>query len=149
ILDSGTLDWAIAKPAYNNTTSILVRYGENISATAVNLNNVTQAAPMTWANGDRLHLYVQVPIVGWTSGNPTAASANLNAPVVFKGTQTSQALTGGSTDATFTMVKDTVGMWSTNVGTVKVPGDYVAIVSGTLSGTGALDFYKNGSFAAR
>jgi len=85
-----------------------------------------------------------IPIQGWTSGQVTAASANLNAPVVFYGTQTSQAVTGTVTDITFTAQKDTVGAWSTNQYVVKVPGDYLVCSNLTCSSAATGAIYKNG-----
>lgn len=99
-------------------------------------------------------LIASIPIQGWTSGQVTAASANLNAPAVFYGTQSSEAVTGGTTNITFTSSKDTVLGWSTNIYTVKVPGDYQVSYSLTSSAASTMAIYKNntlfnfGSFAS-
>lgn len=90
----------------------------------------------------------KIPIQGWTSGNVTAASANLSAPAIFFGTQTSQAVTANTTDISFTASTDTLTAWSTNIYTVKVPGDYNLSFSCISNSAGASRIYKNGSFYA-
>lgn len=111
------------------------------------LTGLVAANGNTFASSTRHSFFCEVPIQGWTSSQVTAASANLNAPVVFLAAQAvGQAVTANVTDITYgTVYKDTTNSWSTNIYTVKVPGDYLASL--TLSNTsGAFSprFYKNG-----
>lgn len=93
-----------------------------------------------------------LPIQGWTSGAQTAASANLNAPVVFSAYKNGGSVTAGAAVASWTAVeKDSVSAFnsSTGVYTVKVPGDYFVsyIQQSTSAAAGAsqqVDLYKNG-----
>jgi hypothetical protein len=82
----------------------------------------------------------------------TAASANLNAPVVFKAVKSAGAITADTAIPTWTVVsKDTVNGFnaSTGVYTVKVPGDYLLTATfRTTSSDGGnreLNVYKNGN----
>lgn len=50
-------------PFYNNTTSIGIAYISS-AATAAQ-SGVTEAAPITWGNGDIIQVTITVPITGW------------------------------------------------------------------------------------
>ena len=64
IFDSGSYN-GIAAAYYGSTTSVEVR---SLSTTvAYSMVAVTQAAPITFANGDLIDLVFQVPIQGWAS----------------------------------------------------------------------------------
>lgn len=87
-----------------------------------------------------------VPIVGWSS-NVQMSSDTDTRVVSFNGTQSSQAITGGTTDITFTSVKDGTGSWNGTQFKVPVSGDY--FVSGNISNSGTGTFlaqvYLNGT----
>jgi hypothetical protein len=63
-LDSGTGNFA-ASVFYKDTTSVFASTFLTGSASSEGQGTITQASPMTWANGDRLVLEFKVPIVGW------------------------------------------------------------------------------------
>jgi hypothetical protein len=95
-----------------------------------------------------------VPIQGWTSGQVTVASANLNAPVVMRAYKSGGSITASTTVASWTAVdKDSVDGFNASSGvyTVLVPGDY--LVSGQVSTTAASNtpiyIQKNGSNYAK
>lgn len=102
--------------------------------------------------GANRHITVNfsIPIQGWTSGNRTAASANLNAPVVFSAYKNGGSITADTVIPSWTAVeKDTVSGFNSTTGiyTVKVPGDYL-LTANLRTTTGdandsTLDVYKN------
>ena len=65
ILDTGTNRFlCVAK--YNDTTSVIICAVDSAGAYSVQNVPVTQAVPMTWANGDVLIIRFNVPVVGWS-----------------------------------------------------------------------------------
>jgi hypothetical protein len=99
--------------------------------------------PTTTANFG-FELEFTVPIAGWASNNVLSTSANTK-PVVFTGTQTSQAVTANVTNITFTATKDSVAGWATNIYTVAVPGDYDVSMTYASASSPTTVVYKNGS----
>ncbi len=68
ILDSGTIRFFVLVK-YNSTTSVKI-VAPKANGTYVESNEaVTQAIPMTWANGDVLIVKFDVPISGWTKNS--------------------------------------------------------------------------------
>lgn len=111
-----------------------------------NVNALSKAnGNAIFAASQTVSIKASVPIQGWTSGNLTAASANLNAPVVFAGEQSSQSLTASTTDIALNATKDTTGCWDGTKFKVKVPGDYLLAGSFVYSTTASMQVFKNGS----
>ena len=52
--------------AYTTTTTLAIQTFL-VSGTFISKQSISQAAPMTWANGDALHYTYSVPIVGWSA----------------------------------------------------------------------------------
>ena len=65
ILDSGSAKYT-GIATYNSATSLVIRYQKD-NATAVTHTNVTQAAPVTFAVNDEIHISFAVPIANWSS----------------------------------------------------------------------------------
>lgn len=132
-----------------NPISVLATPGD----TFVNFGNASAASAtkVTPGNGDTSFVSsvacsfeARIPIAGWSPNTVLSTSANTRA-VVFTGTQSSEAITGSATNITFTSTKDTAAGWSTNIYTVRVPGDYFVGAAGTMSSNSGLAAYRNGS----
>lgn len=63
LLDSGTAHYPSGQVLYASTTTVAVLYGVNSPTVGA---AVTQAAPFTFANNDRVWVEFKVPISGWT-----------------------------------------------------------------------------------
>jgi C1q domain len=118
-----------------NTTqegSVLIE--PSVSYITFGIANGGAAEPLTKRNGstvassgNKISLYAFIPIEGFTSGQSTAASANLNAPVVFRAYKNAGSATASSTITSWTAKEiDTTNSFDTSTGiyTIKVPGDY-------------------------
>lgn len=95
-------------------------------------------------------IYFKVPVKGFTSGQITAASANLNAPVIFRATKNAGSVSAATDIPTWTTTnKDTVSGFniSTGVYTIKSPGDYYIEFRAqqTANTTGVASIVKNGT----
>jgi hypothetical protein len=95
-------------------------------------------------SGETIILNATVPISGWSSNSVMSQDTDTRV-VSFAGTQTSQALTAGTTNMTLAITKDSHGAWATNIYTVPVAGDYFASASFISSGTTSVIIYKNGA----
>lgn len=73
IEDSGTADYS-GRVRYNSSTTVQIQY---YSASA-QLAAVTQAAPMTFASGDKIYAEFSVPIVGWDTSSIFLAASPAN-----------------------------------------------------------------------
>lgn len=105
------------------------------------------------ATAGEVSFIARLPIQGWTSGNLTAASANLNAPAVVRTFKNAGSITAATTIPTWTTVdKDSAGAFNSSTGeyTVKTPGDYSysAQLEVSLTSTGTLQIRKNGTVVA-
>lgn len=129
----------------------------SVSYMTFGIANGGAAEPLTKRNGstvassgNKVSIFAIIPIQGFTSGNVTAASANLNAPVVFQAYKNGGAISANTTIPTWTGTnKDTVGAFNATTGvyTVRVPGDYFcsfAFVQ-TATTTTNLSFLVNGT----
>ena len=65
ILDSGSAKYT-GIATYNSATSLVIR-NQKDNGTAVTHTNVTQAAPVTFAVNDEIHISFAVPIANWSS----------------------------------------------------------------------------------
>ena len=147
----------------NYTTNTGADNGFMVTATATNatlvyfadqFNAANQQVP---ANGSAIALssqlmsmWLTVPILGFTSTNITAASANLNAPAVMRAFKNAGAVTAATTISTWTTEdKDSLSAFdsSTGVYTVKTPGDYQvnASIEVTVTSTSTIQIRKNGT----
>lgn len=123
ILDAGTAERALGPVIYNSSTSVSVRYNNSDIASPV-----TNTAPITFANGDRVYIRLRdVPIVGWSSSQIMSSDANtivVSSRVYKSGTQA--AASGNTKLTSFAIDKDRVGMWNSgsNRFEIKTPGDY-------------------------
>lgn len=63
ILDSGSAAY-FAQVGYSTTTAVAI-WAQNAGGTYLGITDVTQAVPMTFANGDFVKVNFKVPIVGW------------------------------------------------------------------------------------
>lgn len=68
LLDSGSATYQGAA-MYNTSTTIAANYIDDAGGPAIIRGNITQAAPMTFANGDTVNANVLIPIVGWSSAS--------------------------------------------------------------------------------
>lgn len=60
-------------PVWGGTSSVVLTYQ---SATTGAETQVTQALPVTWANGDNIQFTVKVPILGWSSNVEVSSSTD-------------------------------------------------------------------------
>ena len=72
VLDSGTATFDVVG-IYQSSSSFLVAV-LNSSSTYTTTTTVTQAVPMTFANGDRVEITIDVPILGWSASQSAAAA---------------------------------------------------------------------------
>lgn len=137
---AGSLNQWIVK--YSSTTAVGLYYQSGVAN--ANMTAIDATHPGTFASGDNVNLTFKVPILGWSSSVQMSDSAP-QSDIVFTGTQSSQAVTGATTNLTLTATRDSISGWSTNIFTVPTAGDYLASGSALLSGAGAMAVYKNGS----
>ena len=71
LLDSGAKNYTIGNVGFNSTTSVEPLYDDGSSGA----QNITQAAPFTFANGDKVFLFFRVPILGWGSNCQMSSDA--------------------------------------------------------------------------
>lgn len=64
ILDSGSTHYS-GRIGYTTSTTVQFNVQKSSGTYVEVVDPVTQAVPMTWASGDRLHAKFSVPIVGW------------------------------------------------------------------------------------
>lgn len=100
------------------------------------------------SNGQIMKFKASIRIQGWTSGNVTAASANLNAPCILRVTGDPASASSGNPIIFPTIQTDNLGIYNASTGraTLKTPGSY--LVFGALSSANnSVDvfIYKNGS----
>lgn len=149
IQDANGNYYSVAQAAYASSTSLFNVFYSN---TSTNSASVTQAAPMTWATGDKLWLYVKIPIQGWGSNTVLSTSANTRL-VDFVGQNTggTQALTSDVTLINYVAQKDTVAGWTGNSYVVQVPGDYQVALSfsDTVAQTWSVIVYVNSVSTAK
>jgi hypothetical protein len=149
--NAGTAAYAVAARYTGTATAVNIIALDD--ATYIRTVNVTQAIPFTFGSTDTVTVTFMAPIKGWTTGQVTAASANLNAPVVCQAYKSGGSSTATDLIGSWTGVqKDTVSGFNASTGeyTVKVPGDYFMEFNGrhtTASGI-AVGIYKNGSMVA-
>ncbi len=145
ILDVSTRWQSLAHVGYESTTTLAV-FGASTSQ-AGETQVVTQAFPMTIANGDQIQIHFKVPILGWGSGVQMSDSADTRV-VAMIAQQSSPTVTtiNGSWTAN-SVVKyssgaqtDTHGGYSASTGlyTVKVPGIYRVSASNQINATYAV-----------
>lgn len=112
-------------PTIDSTTKILLTYQ---STTTASQASVTQAAPITWGNGDSLSISIRVPIVGWSSNSSQSADTDTRVISFSAAEQVPTGTVSGSHNiAKFqTVTKDTAGAYSISTGqyTVPVSGQY-------------------------
>lgn len=130
---------------YFSTTQVLFVYE---APTSNQITSCSNTAPYTLGNTDIAQVRFYVPIVGWASSVQMSDAADTRV-ISFSGTQSSEAVTANVTNISFTPNNDKVGGWSTNLYTVKVPGDYLVSIGAQSSVTGTnFQVYKNGGLAA-
>lgn len=137
--------------AYDTTTSVralAVYTGTTPNQTQI--QDISKTSPFTIGSGDMTDLFFTVPITGW--GTNTVASENAaTRAVTFKGTDGTGTLNGSFNTLSYTVAKDTHGMYSGGNITIKVPGDYLVSAGSALSGSATsnqgmtIGVYKNGS----
>lgn len=138
IIDAGTNTFH-SMVRYNSTTSVQVNsYGA--SGTYSDEQPVTQAVPMTFANGDLVTVSWKVPISGWASQTQTSNQSQ-NRRITLKAGKNSgnHATSGSELDVASwdTIGEDSVGGFNSSTGIYTVPeaGDYLV--------TGAIMFVSN------
>ncbi len=132
ILDSGNTHFQ-GRVGYASSTTVQMDVTKVDATYAAVADPITQAVPMTWANGDRLHATFSVPISGW--GNGTVISDQTVR------TPTQQILTNGSS-ATYTRP---AGVTHIRVRAVGAGGGGAGTGTGTSGGAGGATI--NTSFA--
>lgn len=157
ILDTGTAFWA-AYVDYSSTTAVAVHSSNSQTDTRIS-GGVTQAAPMTWANGDRARIWFQVPISGWSSSQQTSDKWDGRVVAARYTTNAGQSISNGATTIIDFEDKelDTHSAVTTGASwkfTAPFAGNYQVESCITTSGTGTgatilLDIFKNGGGYAR
>lgn len=114
---------------YETPTTVGLYYGSDTGSGALRLvsGGITQAAPQTFAAGDRVSFRYEVPILGWSSNVVVSNSAETRA-VAAKYSLTSDETTAANADHIMTnfttKVYDTHGAMSGSRFTAPVPGFY-------------------------
>lgn len=162
IFDSGT-GQASLSAKYSSSTALAITYLDVTSVGASNtFSNVTQAAPMTFANGDYVFVHVRVPIAGWSSSVEVSSAAETRLVAARYSTNTANAI-ADSTDVIVDfedLSKDTHAAVTTGASwkfTAPVPGMYsvkagIQLASATGWAEGeilTIFLYKNGSKVSR
>jgi hypothetical protein len=135
-------------PATNDYVILGFPSSNTINASFVNVSGTNagtgQAANSMFANGDFVHITLEVPIVGWSSN--TASSADTDTRVIsFTGNTSSQAFTSGSGSVAFSATSDSAGAWTGNSYKVPVSGNYYVEFNETINQTGhTFGIYLNG-----
>lgn len=135
---------------YNTTTSVVIEYQSAVTGAQ---SLVTQAAPVTWGNGNFLNLRFQVPISGWSS--TTQMSNDTDTRVVAAVITGSGTSFTGSTSTLLvptTVSQDTHGAMNASTGVYTVPVSGFYTFGGVVSTPTALTYLqfqygKNGSTA--
>jgi hypothetical protein len=161
IFDNGTTFFDV-DAYYLTTTTVLLKALDASATYARTISTVTQAIPMTWANGDNLMVSFSVPIVGWSSSTVVSSSADTrvvvarltNASNITLAPNNSFVKVTGLDTKTF----DTSGIADTSNSrmTAVTPGYYDVIGEIATSGVNTIDgtqymltVYKNGSLYQR
>lgn len=140
-------------PIYIGTTQFQVIYSSDVVQGSG--SGVSSTAPITFASGDIIDLFIQVPIVGWSSSvQMSDSTASTVVATILSGSSTSITSSNDAIVPT-TVVTDTFGSFSGSTYTVRVPGIYElnAYMSGpsasyTSTQAVTVSFRKNGSFVA-
>lgn len=144
ILDSGTNTFP-GRVRYSSTSALEIDYITSADVFAA----VTQAAPMTFASGDEVHLEFEVPISGWSSTVQMSNDTDTRV-VVLNANAATATVTGTQSDVSWTIVDNTHGAFGTTTFTVPVPGFYRVSSNTRVDGTYAanqaasLQIYLNG-----
>lgn len=126
---------------YNSTNLCLFPVG-NTAGTMTQVSSANYALSTTLQS---MTFTATVPVVGWSSNVQTSSSTDTRV-ISFNGTQTSQSITGTSTDIAFTANLDRAGAWNGTQFVVPVAGDYLASSTHINSATNQAPIvYKNGS----
>lgn len=97
-----------------------------------------------FGNTETITINAWVPIKGKSSN--TLLSSDTDTRVIsWSGTQSSQAVTGNTTDIAFTTILDRTSSWNGTQFIVPVSGDYFVAGSLITAGAGTIQVYKNGS----
>lgn len=155
-IDSGVGRFQV-QPLYESATQIGLYYANDTGSGATRLVSagITQAAPQTFASGDRISFRYEVPIVGWSSSVQLSSDADTRV-VAAKYSLTSDETTAANADHIMTnfttKVIDTHGAMSSSRFTAPVPGIYkvrckalTTSVSWTTSDLPSMYLAKNGS----
>ncbi len=134
IIDSGTANFDAVAVYVSSATSFRVSVLV-ASGSFTTQSSVTQAVPMTWANGDSLTLYYRVPIVGWSSNVQMSNDTDTRVvSFIALGQSPSGIINASFNVAKFTSInKDTHGAYNSSTGFYTVP------VSGFYSFSAQLD----------
>jgi len=151
ILDSGTLYYRLGTVAYSSTTAVeIFAYGSAPGDTSV-----SQAAPITFANGDRIWIELSVPIVGWSSN--VQLSSDTDTRVVAMRGYLSANQTGINPNNSAVKINFDTRSFDTHAGlgsnkyTIPVAGKYSVKSTIAIAATNVLNslyqlvIYKNGS----
>jgi len=109
----------------NNVTGNQLYFVNDDYTTAQN-PNAAIAGNAYWGSGEFQSVMVtNLPILGWSSSVQMSNSADTRVvDFAGRGTAGTQALTGGVTNITFDVDKDSHGAWTGSTYVVRVPGDY-------------------------
>jgi len=150
MLDSGAADFGPMLARYQTTTSIGL--GAASASSSGRIQFVSNTAPFSIASGDRIYMYVNVPILGWSS-NAVMSSAFTNRQValIAHSNPGSGSITASVTDLQYTVTEvDTTNSWDGSQYTFPEDGVYIAIATTRTTGTStSILFYKDGSTYGR
>jgi hypothetical protein len=145
IQQTGTVGFAVSAGYYLTLMEPSKTYFTiGLQVSSAGLTKLNASSIIT--SGNILSFTASIPIEGWSSSVQTSDSADTRVVDFVGSVGTGQVLTGGTTNVTFTSVKDSHGVWTGSTYVVPVPGDYV--VSGTLLTNAAMTpyIYRNGTW---
>lgn len=144
LLDNGTANIA-GSVCYSTATVVTCRYMFDFTGNT-GVASVTQTAPFTFANGDKVNLRFSAPIAGWSS-NVQMSETTLNKVIAVNAYRnSSQSVTSNTNDVQVlldTVLGDSTG--SFNVGT----NSYIIPESAWYSVQGSVDFQSAASSTYR
>lgn len=141
-VDAGTNGYQLTV-CYNNTTSVALQRNLTTGASGDEVltgNAVHATEPFTFGNGDSIHFFFKVPIVGLTSSAAlsTAEAQLVNAKLSLTKSGTQSVASAASTKVTsWTVNKDNLGWWDTTNNRYRVMRSGRYLVAGSL---GTLSF---------
>jgi hypothetical protein len=120
---------------YNSNTSVGATC-LRVDSTYAGENTVTQSVPVTFASADSVQMEFTVPIVNWSSNVIVSDGSDTRVVTcAYNGIATGTLSGSFNTMTCPTKIKDTHGMYSGGVATIKIAGDYDVSMYTQIGGT--------------